>query len=213
MDKAMNPQQLVDQYNTIFRNKPTKWASNGRNAFAFNHLSQYGEPKRMLDVGCGNGHTIQYFSAPWKHTEFWGVDLSDEAIRLAKERVPQAHFVRGFICAFPEEHPEVKDFDLVTLLGVIEHFSNPRTGLEKIATLLSPKGRVYIEAPNCLAASPDQGEGFRVLANGSGQWEWHYKRETWEGIFTRSGYKIVANIKGPGQLTEFVWVLERNGQK
>ena len=196
---------LVKQYNAIFQAKPSKWSSPGRDEFAFNAIEKYGEPANLLDIGCGNGHTLKLFGDKWKGTRLYGIDLSDEAIRLAKENVPQAEFA----CAFFEDYkgyaPEM--FERITLLGVIEHFPTTSKALAKIRSLLKPGGYVYIEAPNCLQASRDPEESFRVLKNGSGQWEWHLRRQTWEQKIAEAGFKITQSLRGPTAVTEFVWVL------
>lgn len=196
---------LVEQYNEIYRNKPDKWAKHSRDSFAFNHLSKYGEPKTMLDIGCGNGHTIAYLSMVWRKTKFTGLDLSDIAIDLARASFPSANF----ICGFLDDDVVSGKFDLITLLGVVEHFPTPLNALKQIFKLLNDGGHVYIEAPNCLEMSGNQEESFRVIENGSGQFEWHYKRETWEKIIRDAGFEIVENIKGQDIVTEFVWVLRK----
>jgi 2-polyprenyl-3-methyl-5-hydroxy-6-metoxy-1,4-benzoquinol methylase len=49
------------------------------------------------------------------------------------------------------ELPRGEKFDVVLLVHVIEHFNHPRRELRRIASLLKPGGRLYVECPNAEA--------------------------------------------------------------
>lgn len=194
----------VEFYNDVYRGKPDKWDLEWRDKFAFYVLSRYiSNPGTLLDIGCGNGHTIEYFSERWPDTSCYGVDLSDVAIEFAKERVPDAEFISG---SFEEMYVETPPKDVVLLMGVAEHFPNL---VDSLRNLKKYGELIYLESPNCLGYSDDKQEGFRETYKGAGQVEWHLRRSSWEDRITRAGLNIVSSWPGPTPTTEFIWVLRR----
>ena len=194
----------VDFYNKIYSDKPDKWDLDWRDKFAFYVLSRHTEePESFLDIGCGNGHTIEFFSKRWPETEYTGIDLSDVAIEFAKKRVPEADFIAA-------DYQDAlfgvtRLFDVVVLMGVAEHFEDLVPSLRRLKEF----GKlIYIESPNCLGYSNSKEEGFRATDNVIGQPEWHLKRSTWEQQIEFAELEIVESYPGPTMTTEFVWVLK-----
>ncbi len=196
---------VVEFYNDIYSGKPTKWDAEYRDEVAFYVISQHiQEPDTLLDIGCGNGHTIEYFSKLWPDTEYYGVDLSDVAIGFARERVPEANF----ICASYED-ADVPLCDVAILMGVAEHFEEL---IDSLSELKKYGKLIYIESPNCLFYSDNKEEGFRVtgklVGTNTGQSEWHLTRSTWEGTIRHAGLEIVKGYAGPTPETGFIWMLK-----
>lgn len=198
--------ESVEFYNKIYSGNPTKWDVEYRDKLAaFFILQQIHDPKSLLDIGCGNGHTIEYFSKLWPDTTYYGIDLSDVAIELAKQRVPEANFLCG---SFTEV--DVPLCDVVVLMGVAEHFENL---IDSLRDLKKYGKLIYIESPNCLSYSENKEEGFRVTGeligiNPTHQSEWHLTRDTWEGTIIHAGLEIVRRCYGPTAETEFIWMLK-----
>ena len=205
----MNRKALVEEYNNFFLRKPHKWTREDSNLMAFEHLNKHlgCNPRSVIDIGCGNGHTIEYLAKKWKKTEFVGIDLSDVAIGLAYARGIRRP---SFKCAFADTFYVSPGYQVGLLLGVAEHFISPGRVLREIReNILAPGGILYIEVPNCIAyPSSEPVEGFRRLACGSRQTEWHWRRETWESIILDSGYTIERSIVGPKQENEFIWIVK-----
>ena len=198
----------VEFYNDIFRNKPDKWASIERDYVAFRLISMYAqEPAIMLDVGCGNGHTLAFFWSQWPKTKYFGVDISPVALEIAMERLPMP------MGEFHEHIPPYLRYDLITIMGVAEHFEDVPAELRRIAEHLAQGGVIYLEAPNCLSYSHNKEEGFRQTYNGSGQNEWHWKRETWEQNIQQAGLEIVKGYISPNPFWEFIWILRKADER
>ena len=74
----------------------------------------------ILDVGCGKGELLDYFSLRfpnYKNYDYLGIDLVPEFIKLAKQNFPCREFeVANFID--PSFYPD-KKFDVVLALGVL----------------------------------------------------------------------------------------------
>jgi len=75
--------------------------------------------------------------------ELYGVEMSDEAIELAKNRMPNLKIVKG-------EFPQVainERFDLITLFDVLEHLEDDEESIRKIKEMLKPGGYAVFSVP------------------------------------------------------------------
>jgi len=163
----------------------------------------------MLDIGCGSGHTIERFSSSWPETQMYGIDLSSTAIEIAQKRVPNASFSVSSL----ESATFREKFEIVTAIGVMEHFGQPTNAFSRIRDLLLPGGILYVEIPNCISyRSSKRVEGMRRLTTGSQQWEWHLFRDTWEDWIHSTGFSIGLSLKGPRPSMEFIWILTQGGK-
>lgn len=196
---------LSEQYDKTYLADPEKWVSPERNDTAYKALRKYGIPNALLDIGCGSGHTIHYLKWRFYRTLLFGLDLSAEAIRLAKKRVPDAIFKHGSL----EETKFDRQFDAIILMGVIEHFPDIPLALSNIQQLKSKLGVVYIETPNTFAFTGTEDEGQYVIdLKGEEQPEWHYTRKTWDTMLQDNGFTILDRMVGQFWYNEFIWVVQ-----
>lgn len=200
-------QDVLDEYNGLYRRRPNIWTDPARDEFAFNTVCEHfggRVPHTMLDIGCGSGHTIGYFHARWPGTVYSGLDLSEEAIKLARKRWPYATFLQGWL-----GEAALARYDLVTMVGVAEHFEDLREGLIAACETMSKNGVIYIEVPNCISYPTSEArEGFRPINQGNRQHEWHLYRESWENELRQAGLEIVVSKQGPAASSEFVWLVK-----
>ncbi len=104
-----------------------------------------GGPKRVLDIGCGNGGFVEF--AAEHGWEIAGVDikLSPDARQLVcpiwEGRLQDLNF-------------DGNKFDLVRMNHVLEHTQNPLEELEICRELLNPSGILFISVPNISGISP-----------------------------------------------------------
>ena|SRR5947209_4350276 len=111
-------------------------------------LSRNAKLGRTLDIGCGNGAVLEALSA-YTH-DIFGVDVSEEALSLTRERLPAATVAQADV---QESLPFTDDyFDSVLMLDVIEHLQKPIVALAEIRRVLRAGGLLAITTPN--AASP-----------------------------------------------------------
>ena len=203
----MDKQSTIAEYDRYYRRKPEKWTSAERNEYARKVIEDYldDQPKSVLDVGCGNGHTLFYLHECWPKAKLTGFDLSSVAIETANAKLPDADLRVGFLDEMNFDHK----FDCVILLGVIEHLEDIPASLQQLKAFLSKNGIIYIEAPNPLAyegSTPE--EGYRRVNFGNRQMEWHLKRQTWIDHFKTAGFEIAVNKIGPTPQTEYIFILE-----
>lgn len=109
---------------------------------ALRRLGKVAKNKRLLDVGCGNGAFLT--TAATFGYEVFGQEISEEAIRLAEERLGKNVYAGDLhACNFQESF-----FDVITLLHVAEHVYDLNGCLAEIRRILKPRGTLLIEVPN-----------------------------------------------------------------
>lgn len=100
------------------------------------------EPRRILDVGCGDGQFLCSLPNNW---EKFGVDPNPISIERAKERMPTAKLVSGYL---EDLDSSVWRFDVITLWDVMEHLANVSKSLQIMHDLLKPGGMLVFETGN-----------------------------------------------------------------
>lgn len=78
------------------------------------------QPKRILDVGCGEGVTARRLGQMALPFDYLGVDLSPDAVKYAKTVAPEREFRVGSVFELGDERA-----DVVLCLEVLEHLTDP----------------------------------------------------------------------------------------
>ena len=97
-------------------------------------------PGRWLDVGFGNGSLI-FTAAEWGYQPL-GIDLRPTSVAKLRSLGFDAR------CCDLLEIKEASAFQVVSLADVIEHIAFPRPTLEHAASLLAPRGLLFVSTPN-----------------------------------------------------------------
>jgi len=201
---VVSKEDLVKKYDEYYAKDKGKWSVPERNKLAYDAVKRLKEsPAEILDIGCGNGHTLEYFHEKYPDAKLYGLDLSPKAIEIAKEKLPDdATFYTEFLTDLSAR----KKFDLILCLGTAEHFEDLSENLAKVKSLLKKDGIAYFEMPNNLAY--DYGlHNFRQLRSGSRQYEWHLNRKEWNDQLTQAGFEIVKEITHARPQWQFAWIL------
>lgn len=108
-----------------------------------------GKPLRILDAGCGTGESTTYLVHQNPDAHVVAVDLSAQALDVAKERLRRALPDHVSRCQF--HHLSLFDladldgeFDLINCVGVIHHTPDPARALRALAAKLAPGGLCHI---------------------------------------------------------------------
>jgi SAM-dependent methyltransferase len=137
---------------------------------------------RVLDVGGGAGWELSSLRDSDPRTmETWVVDLDPNAAETAKANGHR------YFCGRIEDFVTDDKFDLITLLNLIEHVSDPGAVLKKVASLLADGGLVVVKTPNHDAWDA------RVFKNRS--WAGYHCPRHWV-LFTRDSFSAVAARAG-----------------
>ncbi len=97
----------------------------------------------ILDVGCGDGLFGQVFFGQDQGVDV-GLDYSAKELRTAAQRGPYRSLMRGDVARLPFADGS---FATVFSNGVLEHVHDLRGGLQEIARVLRPEGRLIFTVP------------------------------------------------------------------
>jgi ubiquinone/menaquinone biosynthesis C-methylase UbiE len=101
----------------------------GRFLRRVSELAATERPRRVLEVGCGEGIVLAALAARLPGTRFDGLELDETALGQARVRCPGAKLVRGDACELPFGD---QSFDLVVCLEVLEHLPEPARALREL---------------------------------------------------------------------------------
>jgi 2-polyprenyl-3-methyl-5-hydroxy-6-metoxy-1,4-benzoquinol methylase len=98
--------------------------------------------RRFLDVGCNIGCAVE--GARRNGFVSTGLDLSDFALKIARNRFPQNRFIFGTIDAAET----TTKYDLVYCTEVLEHVASPQDFLRSLASLVASGGILFLTTPD-----------------------------------------------------------------
>jgi ubiquinone/menaquinone biosynthesis C-methylase UbiE len=107
-------------------------------------LREAGQPRSVLDFGCGRGGWVALLESAFPGAEIVGVDISATAIEGAKASFPRHsfHTLGGDKVPLPDESVE-----LVFSYHVLEHVLDVDAAVAEIARVLAPGGRAAVIFP------------------------------------------------------------------
>ena len=84
--------------------------------------------ERILDIGCGEGYTHQYFLEKENNLKIVGIDLNQELLKKAKNKNPEVFYQEGDIYSLKIR----EKLDLVLLTEVLEHLKECQKALTQV---------------------------------------------------------------------------------
>lgn len=126
----------------MFAHDEHHWWYRGRRRVLRSALERLALPAggRLLDAGCGSGRTLDELAL---YGDVSGVDLSPDAVRLARDRGHREVSV-GPIERLPFEDGT---FDLVTCMDVIEHTPDDAASLRELRRVTRPGAMIVLTVP------------------------------------------------------------------
>lgn len=108
------------------------------------------QPKNILDFGCGDGLSCEFFGKYFPEAIITGVDVSSESITVAENKnIPNSNFL-----VFDGENLEFEDnsFDLIFAAGVFHHIDKEKRAgaLKELHRILKKDGNLFIFEHNPL---------------------------------------------------------------
>jgi len=140
--------------------------------------------KKLLDVSCGTGYLL--LAAANNGLGTYGVDISEEAVKVARKTSPDSKIEVG-----PGEDLKFSDntFDYISCLGSLEHFLDMSKGLQEMKRVAKNDARFCIVVPNSKfiywkftkGAGTDQRDINEILMTNS----------QWQEFFTQNGFDVI----------------------
>lgn len=142
----MNP----GEHEVMARVEATHWWYRGLRDVLLKTIGRYGpglpDHPRVLDAGCGTGQNLAALEGWFQPSYLAGFDLSEEAVAMARRKVPRAELYNADIC-----HPRLHQdgFDLVVSLDVIyiPGIEESLGGLREIVAAMHPGGLLVLNLP------------------------------------------------------------------
>ena len=104
--------------------------------------------EKFLEIGCGRGRVCNNYSALKRFKIVVGLDLSIDALVLAKKISDENNLNSYFVCGDIENPPfKSNSFDLVFGGGSFEHFKNTKKGITSLRYIVEEKGEVVLTVP------------------------------------------------------------------
>jgi 2-polyprenyl-3-methyl-5-hydroxy-6-metoxy-1,4-benzoquinol methylase len=99
-------------------------------------------PSTALEIGCATGEFC--FSLQEMGIDVSGIDISEEAVSVARSRYEAIQFTTGTIADITTEFK----YDAIFAFEVIEHLLDPDLFFKKVSQILRPGGFLCITTPN-----------------------------------------------------------------
>jgi 2-polyprenyl-3-methyl-5-hydroxy-6-metoxy-1,4-benzoquinol methylase len=159
----------------------------------------------ILDLGCGNGHLVNYLLA--KGFNVFGTDASEKGIAIARQTNPDRFFVQDLATGRLPNELANYNFDTIISTEVIEHLFDPGGFISFCKQTLNGKGELII-------STPYHGYLKNLGISIFNKWDTHFS-PGWHGghikfwspatlshVLTNSGF-TVTNFKGCGRVPYF----------
>ncbi len=168
-----------DYYRRLDEAERTHWFHRGMERIAAALLGDRlsGQGLALFDAGCGTGGFLRFARDLGVFGRLCGVDLSAEAIELARQRLPEAELHVGPLTAVPFDDAS---FDVVALNDVLQHIEETevKTSLRELRRVTKPEGALLVRT-----------NGARRPERPRSDWRL-YSRGALAAELTRGGFRV-----------------------
>ena len=98
---------------------------------------------RVLEVGAGAGGTLKWVKTLYPRVETTAVEINPELLTDLRRNVDVP-----IIGSIDSAIGQLKTYDLILLLDVLEHLTDPSATLKQLAKNLAPNGQIIVSVPN-----------------------------------------------------------------
>jgi len=104
---------------------------------------------KMLDIGCGGGILTEGLAK--LGANITGLDVEDHALKTARAHAKASNLSIQYVCEPVElfvESCDIKPFDAITCLEMLEHVEDPELVINSAMALLKPGGYLFLSTVN-----------------------------------------------------------------
>ena len=101
---------------------------------------------KILDVGCGGGLLSEPLSR--LGAEVFGIDASDNNIKIAKLHAKKSNLNIKYLCSSPEKFKIKNEFDVILNMEIVEHVEDVDFFLKSCSKLLKKNGIMFVATLN-----------------------------------------------------------------
>ena len=101
---------------------------------------------KILDVGCGGGLLSEPLSR--LGAEVFGIDASDNNIKIAKLHAKKSNLNIKYFCSSPEKFEIKNEFDVILNMEIVEHVEDVDFFLKSCSKLLKKNGIMFVATLN-----------------------------------------------------------------
>lgn len=140
-------EKLLKQYNQWANEhdwKTAKYDQESRKSF-YSFFNFETKKKRLLDIGCGSGYDLMHYAE--MGCDCYGVDASEEEVKIAQTRFPEERIKMGYSYDLPFES---KSFDIVVSKYAPQTFEDVAPFYKEVNRVLKPGGYFLILATSTM---------------------------------------------------------------
>lgn len=177
-------QEVKEYYNKRYLEpleRPAKQYSQYLDLFHITEEKDRG--RKILDIACGTGVLLE--QAHKRGLQCYGIDISDMAVKIARQKAPGAQITIGDSERLPYKN---NSFDFIYCVGSLEHFTNIPQSIREIKRVSKRNCRILISVPNdnylLYLFSKEKGTEQREIS------ELLLSVATWEALLRNNGIKV-----------------------
>ena len=145
----------------------------------YNYIKPYINGKLLLELGSGEGFVLELFEN--RGFDVYGIEPSRDNLEIINKKLKRGKCEVGFA----ENLQFDTKFDVIIMSHVLEHTVNCKEILSNLKNIISDKGILFIEVPNC--------ENIDVLKHSINEQPHihHFTKKSLQKLLENSGFRIV----------------------
>lgn len=153
--KPITSKDGKDNYNTSeywdnkYKNRREHGIANVGEKERYEYIAPFIEKNDVVaDIGCGEGSFLYHLYMDRRGKEYYGFDISEDALKKADTLIPESHFIQ--LLSEPTDLRVLTDskiFDKITCFHTLEHIETPELHIKEWKKSLKTGGEMIIIVP------------------------------------------------------------------